>query len=56
MEEGTGLGLYILVAAILFGLFALALALFGEEVETFLNNLFGNARDHVNSNMSGLPL
>lgn len=55
MEEGTGLGLYILVAAILFGLFALALALFGEEVETFLNSLFGNAKSHAEANLSGMP-
>lgn len=55
MEEGTGLGLYILVAAILFGLFALALALFGEQVEDFLGSLFGNAQSHANANLSNLP-
>lgn len=33
MEEGTGIGLYILVAIIIFGLFVVIAVLFGDSIE-----------------------
>lgn len=32
MQEGTGLGLYILIATILFGVFAVMTGVFGDDV------------------------
>lgn len=43
MEEGTGIGLYILVAMIIFGAFVLIAIFFGDEIRTIFNRMFGQS-------------
>lgn len=47
MEEGTGLSLYILVGSILFGLFAVMSATFGEGVQSQTSNIVACVQSYV---------
>lgn len=52
MAEGTSLGLYILIGAIIFGVFVLIVALFGPYIRSFLQKTFSDSTDKVGSNLS----
>lgn len=47
MEEGTGIGLYILVAIIIFGLFVVIAVLFGDSIEGLFTSQMNKATSAV---------
>lgn len=47
MEEGTGIGLYILVAIIIFGLFVVIAVLFGDSIEALFTEQMTKATNAV---------
>lgn len=47
MEEGTGIGLYILVAIIIFGLFVVIAVLFGDSIEALFTDQMTKATTAV---------
>ena len=53
MEEGTGIGLYILVAIIIFGLFVIVATFFGEQINGLFVSQVEKARTAVDSYTSG---
>lgn len=53
MEEGTGIGLYILVAIIIFGLFVVIAVLFGDSIEGLFTDQMTKATEAVDSYTSG---
>lgn len=52
MAEGTSLGLYILIGAIIFGVFVLIVALFGPHIRKFLETTFSESTTKVSSNLT----
>lgn len=48
MEEGTGIGLYILVAIIIFGLFVVIAVLFGDSIEALFTDQMTKTTTAVN--------
>lgn len=53
MEEGTGIGLYILVAIVIFGLFIVIAVLFGETIEGLFTSQMNKATTEVDKLTSG---
>lgn len=53
MEEGTGIGLYILVAIIIFGLFVVIATFFGGQINSLFMGQISKAETAVNSYTSG---
>lgn len=54
MEEGTGLSLYMLIGAIMFGLFSGATAIFGDEVGSFVGGLVETVKDREPNEGEGI--
>lgn len=50
MSEGTGIGLYVLVGAVIFGIFILIAVLFGDQMRRFLSQTFGKSAGKVEDN------
>ena len=53
MEEGTGIGLYILVAIVIFGLFIVIAVLFGETIEGLFTDQMTKATTEVDKLTDG---
>lgn len=51
MSEGTGIGLYVLVGAVIFGVFVLIAVLFGNQIRDFVNKSFGSSTKKVNEKL-----